>query len=109
MAFRHNYNRNGRIGIYGPAERKQLLERYFEKRQQRNWGKNVAYACRKNLAERRVRVKGRFIRRAPNDGHLLPEYLEQQLQKQEQQQQQQHGTTTTTQESAAQPQFAERQ
>jgi hypothetical protein len=29
----------------------------------RNWGKKVSYACRKMVADARLRVKGRFITR----------------------------------------------
>lgn len=71
LAYCHNYNRNGRVGIYAPTERKMLLQRFMEKRKKRNWSKVVSYACRKNLAQRRVRVKGRFIKRAADDAHLL--------------------------------------
>eukprot|EP00750_Incisomonas_marina_P033348 INCI9788.1.p1 GENE.INCI9788.1~~INCI9788.1.p1 ORF type:complete len:309 (+),score=35.49 INCI9788.1:82-1008(+) len=71
LAYCHNYNRNGRVGIYAPTERKLLLQRFMEKRKKRNWSKVVSYACRKNLAQRRVRIKGRFIKRAADDAHLL--------------------------------------
>lgn len=52
---------DGRIGIYLPAQRKALLKRFAEKRKRRRWGKAVRYRCRKNLANNRVRVKGRFV------------------------------------------------
>jgi hypothetical protein len=56
--------RGGKIGIYNPIQRKILLAKFAEKRQRRRWGKKVRYNCRKNLADTRVRVKGRFVKRA---------------------------------------------
>jgi hypothetical protein len=54
---------NGRIGIYNPSQRRALLARFAEKRNRRVWRKKVRYTCRKNLADNRVRVKGRFVKR----------------------------------------------
>jgi hypothetical protein len=33
------------------------------KRSARNWGKKISYICRKQVADSRLRVKGRFITR----------------------------------------------
>jgi hypothetical protein len=52
-----NQNYNGRIGIYTREERKVLISRFHEKRKRRVWKKKIRYHCRKNLAERRVRIK----------------------------------------------------
>lgn len=52
-----------RIGRYTPAERKIRLERYREKRAQRNFNRRVKYDCRKMIADKRRRVQGRFIKR----------------------------------------------
>jgi hypothetical protein len=38
------------------------IQRFLYKRQRRVWGRNIRYNCRKNLADTRVRVNGRFIR-----------------------------------------------
>lgn len=52
-----------RIGRYTPAERRMRLERYREKRAQRNYSRRVKYDCRKMIADKRRRVQGRFVRR----------------------------------------------
>lgn len=52
-----------RIGRYTPAERRIRLERYREKRSQRNYNRRVKYDCRKMIADKRRRVQGRFVKR----------------------------------------------
>jgi hypothetical protein len=61
--YKEIYNRNGRIGIYTPAERAAIIARFQSKRNRRVWNKKIRYNCRKNLADRRMRVKGRFVKR----------------------------------------------
>lgn len=39
------------------------MERYLKKRKNRNWNKKISYKCRKEVADSRLRVKGRFITR----------------------------------------------
>lgn len=56
------YNKNGRIGIYTREERDNIISRFYEKRKKRVWKKRIRYHCRKNLADSRVRVKGRFVK-----------------------------------------------
>ncbi|XBJ21397.1 GATA transcription factor 20-like [Triticum dicoccoides] len=43
-------------------ERKQKLNRYREKKIQRNFGRKIKYACRKALADNQPRVRGRFVK-----------------------------------------------
>ncbi|VAH11795.1 unnamed protein product [Triticum turgidum subsp. durum] len=43
-------------------ERKQKLNRYREKKIQRNFGRKIKYACRKVLADSQPRVRGRFVK-----------------------------------------------
>ena len=50
------YNKNGRIGIYSRDERDTIIQRFKEKRRRRVWNKKIRYHCRKNLADRRIRV-----------------------------------------------------
>ncbi|KAL6754036.1 CCT motif-domain-containing protein, partial [Haematococcus lacustris] len=50
-------------GKLTPAERLLRIQRYREKRQARNTHRNIKYQCRKSLAEARLRVKGRFVKR----------------------------------------------
>ena len=50
------YNKHGRIGIYSRDERDVIIQRFKEKRRRRVWNKKIRYHCRKNLADRRIRV-----------------------------------------------------
>lgn len=59
-------NTNGRIGIYTKEEREVLIRRFRDKKKRRIWKKKIRYECRKDLADRRTRVKGRFVK-APAD------------------------------------------
>lgn len=51
-----------KVGRYTVEERKDRILRYLKKRNQRNFNKTIKYACRKTLADRRVRVRGRFAK-----------------------------------------------
>ncbi|KAL3503736.1 hypothetical protein ACH5RR_038185 [Cinchona calisaya] len=51
-----------KIAPYSPEERKDRILRYLKKRSQRNFNKTIKYACRKTLADKRVRVRGRFAK-----------------------------------------------
>mmetsp|Transcript_19457 Transcript_19457/g.28839 ORF Transcript_19457/g.28839 Transcript_19457/m.28839 type:complete len:297 (-) Transcript_19457:1125-2015(-) len=62
--YKNVYNKHGRIGIYTPAERAAIIGRFHSKRARRVWNKKIRYNCRKNLADRRLRVKGRFVKRS---------------------------------------------
>ncbi|GAV64120.1 CCT domain-containing protein [Cephalotus follicularis] len=53
---------NIKVGRYTAEERKDRIVRYLKKRNQRNFNKTIKYACRKTLADRRVRIRGRFAR-----------------------------------------------
>ena len=57
------------IGSYSPEARKKRIERFLEKRKRRVWAKKVDYDVRKNFANSRLRVKGRFVKK--EDEELL--------------------------------------
>jgi hypothetical protein len=54
-------SKRGKVGPLTAEERQRKVARYLAKRKQRTWGKRIAYACRKRVADNRVRVKGRFV------------------------------------------------
>lgn len=66
--YKSIYNKNGRIGVYTPVERAAIIAKFNSKRGRRVWNKKIRYNCRKNLADRRMRVKGRFVKRAVEKG-----------------------------------------
>ncbi|XVE59172.1 hypothetical protein DITRI_Ditri05aG0024300 [Diplodiscus trichospermus] len=47
---------------YSPEEKKERIQRYRTKRTLRNFNKKIKYTCRKTLADRRPRIRGRFAR-----------------------------------------------
>jgi hypothetical protein len=51
-----------RLGSYTPVERQRKIQRYMEKRRRRVWSKKILYSCRKNFADRRPRIGGRFVK-----------------------------------------------
>ena len=53
----------GWVGAYSPDSRKIRIERFLAKRQHRVWTKKVKYDVRKNFADSRLRVKGRFVKK----------------------------------------------
>ena len=61
-SFQEIYNRNGHVGIYNAQQRAAILSRFHKKRLARKWKKKIRYDCRKDLADKRVRVKGRFVK-----------------------------------------------
>ena len=59
------------IGAYSPQSRRARIERFLEKRSRRVWTKKVKYDVRKNFADSRLRVKGRFVKK--EDEELMRE------------------------------------
>ncbi|RHY35488.1 hypothetical protein DYB32_000039 [Aphanomyces invadans] len=62
-----------RIGSYSPEDRAERIQRYLEKRKHRTWGRKINYGVRKNFADSRLRVKGRFVKK--EDEELLCLFL----------------------------------
>ena len=60
-------NKDGRIGIYLPEDRRARIARFHAKRAKRIWRKRIKYDCRKKLADSRPRIKGRFVKRSDMD------------------------------------------
>lgn len=61
------------VGAYSPESRRKRVEKFLEKRHKRVWTKKVKYDVRKNFADSRLRVKGRFVKK--EDEQLLRELL----------------------------------
>ncbi|KAK9684106.1 hypothetical protein RND81_10G186700 [Saponaria officinalis] len=57
-----NSSNSNKVGRYSLEERRDRILRYLHKKHLRNFRKTIKYACRKTLADRRVRVRGRFAK-----------------------------------------------
>ena len=61
--FSSGPSHSGYIGAYSPESRRERIAKFLEKRTRRVWTKKVKYDVRKNFADSRVRVKGRFVKK----------------------------------------------
>ena len=52
-----------RIGKYNIATRYKKVKKFKEKKLKRIFSKKVSYGIRKVVADKRLRIKGRFIRK----------------------------------------------
>lgn len=50
------------VGLLTESERKVKVQRYLDKKKRRKGEKSVRYECRQDLASKRFRYQGRFIR-----------------------------------------------
>ncbi len=61
----HNLAEDERkIGALSLIERRMKIQKYLAKKKSRVWKKKISYDCRKRVADHRIRIKGRFIRKA---------------------------------------------
>lgn len=67
------------IGTLTVEQRKEKIAKYLEKRKKRTWRKRIYYDCRKKVADKRLRVKGRFVTKDQAINKLGPEVLKQLL------------------------------
>ena len=58
-----NPNDHRKIGKLTLQDRYLKIKRFKEKKQRRIWTKKIFYDCRKQVADKRLRIKGRFIRK----------------------------------------------
>jgi hypothetical protein len=57
-----------------PEKRRLMIQRYLAKKDKRRWRKIVSYDSRKKVAERRVRLNGRFV--SKKEGEIKEELIE---------------------------------
>ena len=65
---RRNKGSVHRVGAYTLEERAALVAKFHSKRGRRIWRKKIKYDCRKKLADKRPRLKGRFVTQEELDG-----------------------------------------
>jgi len=63
----------GWVGAYSPTSRELRINKFLAKRNHRVWVKKVKYDVRKNFADSRLRVKGRFVKK--EDEMLMRELM----------------------------------
>jgi len=51
------------VGKLTSIDRYLKVKRYLDKRQKRIWMKKVSYTTRKDASQKRLRIKGRFIKK----------------------------------------------
>lgn len=70
------------VGLLTASERKVKVQRYLEKKKRRRGERSVRYECRQDLASKRFRYQGRFIRFEDLHkfkGKLIIDYAEKKL------------------------------
>ena len=67
------------IGTLTIEQRKEKIAKYMIKRKKRTWQKRIYYDCRKKVADKRLRIKGRFVTKDQVINKLGPDALKQLL------------------------------
>ena len=52
---------NRMVGGLTLEQRQEKLQKYFAKKKRRTFAKKIAYDCRKKVADKRLRIRGRFV------------------------------------------------
>ena len=52
-----------KIGPLTTEEREMKIQKYLNKKKRRSYEKKISYLCRKKVADNRIRVKGRFVKK----------------------------------------------
>ncbi|KAL8115675.1 two-component response regulator-like APRR1 [Apium graveolens] len=68
---------NAKACKYSPEEKREKIEKYRSKRNQRNFNKKIKYVCRKTLADSRPRIRGRFAKNSDESekgGQMISEW-----------------------------------
>lgn len=60
---KNHLNVSMKIGTLTYEQRQIKLKRYREKKKNRVWSKKINYNCRKKVAENRLRIRGRFVKK----------------------------------------------
>ena len=56
-----------KVGVLTVEERKMKIEKYLKKKRKRTWNRKINYYCRKQVADKRLRLKGRFMKKPKQD------------------------------------------
>lgn len=56
-----------KVGVLTVEERKMKIEKYLKKKRKRTWNRKINYFCRKQVADKRLRLKGRFMKKPKQD------------------------------------------
>ena len=78
-----SYPTGVKLGTISLEERRMKVKKFLEKRKRRIFKKRISYACRKRVADSRVRVKGRFITKQQASALLIDQDQDQDTLKKE--------------------------
>ena len=56
-----------KVGVLTVEERKLKIEKYLRKKRKRTWNRKINYFCRKQVADKRLRLKGRLMKKPKQD------------------------------------------